>query len=37
MKITVAGQKPHSHAAQDKVYYVLQGVGRLSLAPPPPH
>jgi quercetin dioxygenase-like cupin family protein len=26
------GQKAHSHAAQDKVYYVLKGAGRFSLA-----
>lgn len=49
MKITVAGhaQKPHTHDAQDKVYYGLKGVGRFSLgdlllilvlvAPPPTH
>jgi len=24
-------QKPHTHAAQDKVYYVLGGAGRFSL------
>lgn len=25
-------QKPHTHTAQDKVYYVLKGAGRFSLA-----
>lgn len=25
------GQKAHTHAAQDKVYYVLKGTGRFSL------
>ena len=37
MKITVAdhAQKRHTHDAQDKVYYVLKGAGRFSLAPPP--
>ena len=25
-------QKPHTHDAQDKVYYVLKGAGRFSLA-----
>jgi len=25
-------QKPHSHGDQDKIYYVLEGVGRFSLA-----
>lgn len=33
MTITLAreAQKPHSHAAQDKVYYVVEGAGRFSL------
>jgi quercetin dioxygenase-like cupin family protein len=26
------GQKPHAHADQDKVYYVLKGAGRFRLA-----
>jgi quercetin dioxygenase-like cupin family protein len=25
-------QKPHTHGDQDKIYYVLEGVGRFSLA-----
>jgi len=25
-------QKPHTHAGQDKIYYVLEGAGRFSLA-----
>ncbi len=25
-------QKPHTHDAQDKIYYVLKGAGRFSLA-----
>jgi quercetin dioxygenase-like cupin family protein len=25
-------QKPHTHADQDKIYYVLEGAGRFSLA-----